>query len=102
MRRLDCEEIRVGYELGIQGPAVDLARFTERALDRADYRRLCEPGLTTREALNSAEDRVLLPLLGNDTRKIAAVRDDNGGCSRFVDSCHILSTLYIPLDPCKK
>ena len=58
--------------------------------------------MTTREALNSAEDRVLLPLLGNDTRKIAAVRDDNGGCSRFVDSCHILSTLYIPLDPCKK
>jgi hypothetical protein len=62
-------------ELGIQGAAVDLARFAERGLDRADYRRLCEAGLTAREALAGAEDRTLLPLLGNDIRKIAAVRD---------------------------
>jgi hypothetical protein len=38
-------------ELSIQGPAVDLARFAERALDRADYRRLCEAGMTTQEML---------------------------------------------------
>ena len=29
-------------DLGIQGPVVDLARYAERNLDRADYRRLCE------------------------------------------------------------
>ena len=62
-------------ELGIQGPAVDLARFAERALDRADYRRLCEAGMTTREILAGADDRTLLPLVGNDMRKLAAMRD---------------------------
>src|SRR6266568_4023581 len=76
---LDLEErvarLLLRLDLGIQGPAVDLARFTQRALDRADYRRLSEAGLTTREALAEAEDRVLLPLLGNDRRKVAVVRD---------------------------
>jgi replicative superfamily II helicase len=62
-------------ELGIQGPVVDFARFAERALDRADYRRLCDAGMTTREMLAGAEDGTLLPLVGNDLRKIAAVRD---------------------------
>jgi helicase len=62
-------------ELGIQGPVVDFARFAERALDRADYRRLCEAGMTTREMLAEAEDRRLLPLIGNDLRKLASVRD---------------------------
>src|SRR5439155_12861333 len=62
-------------ELGIQGPAVDLARFTERALDRADYRRLCEAEMTTREALAAADDKVLLPLLANDQRKLSTVRE---------------------------
>jgi hypothetical protein len=61
-------------ELGIQGPAVDLARFTERTLDRADYRRLCEGALTTQEALLGVEDSELLPLLDNDLRKLAALR----------------------------
>jgi replicative superfamily II helicase len=65
----------VRLDLGIQGPAVDLARFTQRALDRADYRRLSEAGLTTREALACAGDDALLPLLGNARRKLAAVRD---------------------------
>jgi replicative superfamily II helicase len=76
---LDLEQ-RVGrlllrLDLGIQGAVVDLARFAERTLDRADYRRLCEARLTEREALAGAEDRILLPLLGNDTRKIAALLD---------------------------
>ena len=62
-------------ELGILGPAVDLARFAERGLDRSDYRRLCEAGMTTRETLAGAEDRVLLPLLGNDARKISILRE---------------------------
>ena len=75
---LDLEErvarLLVRLDLGIQGPAVDLARFTQRALGRADYRRLCEGRLTTREALVAAEDRLLLPLLGNDNRKLVALR----------------------------
>jgi helicase len=62
-------------ELGILGRAVDLARFAERGLDRSDYRRLCEAGMTTRETLAGAEDRVLLPLLGNDARKISILRE---------------------------
>jgi replicative superfamily II helicase len=61
-------------DLGIQGPVVDLARYAERTLDRADYRRLCDARMTEREALAGAEDRALLPLLGNDARKIIALR----------------------------
>jgi helicase len=61
-------------DLGIQGPAVDLVRFAGRALDRGDYRRLCEARLTEREALTGADDGTLLRLLGNDARKVAVVR----------------------------
>jgi hypothetical protein len=69
------ERLLLRLDLGIQSPAVDLARYAGRALDRADYRRLCEARMTERETLAGAEDRVLLPLVGNDPRKIAAVRD---------------------------
>ena len=62
-------------ELGIQGPMVDFARHARRTLDRADYRRLCKAGMTALEALAESEDSTLLPLLGNDPRKIARVRD---------------------------
>jgi hypothetical protein len=62
-------------DLGIEGAAVDLARYTERALDRVDYRRLSRAGLTARDALASADDRTLMPLLGDDRRKIAVVRE---------------------------
>jgi helicase len=62
-------------DLGIQGPAVDLARFAGRALDRADYRRLCEARLTEREALTGADDGTLLRLLGNDARKVIVMRE---------------------------
>lgn len=62
-------------DLGIQGPAVDLARYAGRSLDRADYRRLCEARLTEREALTGADDATLLRLLGNDPRKVATVRE---------------------------
>jgi hypothetical protein len=57
------------------GPAVDLARYAERALDRADYRRLCEAGMTDREALATANDETLLSLLSNDHRKVRVLRD---------------------------
>jgi helicase len=60
---------------GIQGPAVDLARHAERTLDRADYRQLCQSGLTNREALNAADDPTLLRLLKNDACKLIALRD---------------------------
>lgn len=62
-------------ELGIRGPAVELARYTERRLDRADYQRLCGAKMTEREALASADDDTLLPLLGNDPGKVRVVRD---------------------------
>ena len=62
-------------ELGIRGPAVDLARYTERRLDRADYQRLCDARVTEREALAGADDDTLLPLLGNDAGKVRVVRD---------------------------
>jgi len=62
-------------DLGIEGPAVDLARYAGRALGRADYRRLCEARLTEREALTGADDAILLRLLGNDVRKVAVVRE---------------------------
>ena len=62
-------------DLGIQGAAVDLARYADRSLDRADYRRLCDAGKTDRDALAAADDDNLLPLIGNDRRKLAALRD---------------------------
>lgn len=55
-----------------------LARYVERGLDRADYLRLCEARLTEQEALIAAADATLLPLLGNDARKIRLVRDAVG------------------------
>jgi helicase len=72
-QRIDRLLLRL--DLGIQGPAVDLSRFAERALDRADYRRLCDGDLITQDALMSAENHTLLPLVGNDIRKLAALRD---------------------------
>lgn len=62
-------------DLGIQGPAVDLARFAERRLDRADYRRLCDATMTQRDVLDAAEDSALLSLVGSDRRKLAALRE---------------------------
>jgi len=62
-------------DLGIQGSVVDLARYAERSLDRADYRRLCDARMTERDALVAAEDNVLLPLVGSDRRKLAALRE---------------------------
>ncbi len=62
-------------DLGIQGPIVDLARYAERSLDRADYRRLCDARFIERDALAAAEDSTLLPLVGSDRRKLAALRD---------------------------
>lgn len=75
---LDLQErttrLLLRLDLGIQGPVIDLARFAERTLDRADYRRLCDAALTTQDALMRAENHTLLPLIGNDIRKLAALR----------------------------
>jgi hypothetical protein len=62
-------------DLGIQGAVVDLARYAERSLDRADYRRLCDAKMTDRDAPTAADDNALLPLIGNDRRKLAVLRD---------------------------
>lgn len=62
-------------DLGTQGAVVDFARYAERSLDRADYRRLCDAGKTDRDALGAADDNDLLPLIGNDRRKLAALHD---------------------------
>jgi replicative superfamily II helicase len=67
--------ILVRLDLGIQGAAVDLARYAERALDRSDYHRLCELGLTKRKDLLTAEDAVLFGHLGNDHNKLRSLRD---------------------------
>ena len=64
----------VRLDLGIQGPAVDLARFAARSLDRADYRRLCDARMTERDTLAAAEDKVLLSILGGDRKKLDALR----------------------------
>jgi len=72
------ERLLLRLDLGIQGAAVDLARHTGRDLDRADYRHLVEARMTTREALEGADDNVLLPLLGDDRQKLAAVRNATG------------------------
>jgi hypothetical protein len=53
---------------------VDLARFAERSLGRADYRRLCDAHMTDRDTLAAADEGVLLPLLGGDRKKLEALR----------------------------
>jgi len=67
--------LQLRLELGIRGPAVDLARHTERHLDRADYQRLCDANLTTQDALDAASDDSLLQLLSRDASKVRVVRD---------------------------
>ncbi len=67
--------ILIRLDLGIQGSAVDLARYTGHELDRADYRHLCDARMTEREALTIADDAMLQRLLGNDARKVAIVRN---------------------------
>lgn len=65
----------VRLDLGIQGAGVDLARYAERSLDRADYRRICDARMTGCEALAAAEDEALLALVGRDRRKLVALRE---------------------------
>jgi hypothetical protein len=76
MTALICRaRLLLRLDLGIQGPAVDLARYAGRDLGRADYRRLCDGRLTDREALFAADDPTLLRLMGNDPRKLVVVRE---------------------------
>jgi hypothetical protein len=62
-------------DLGIQGAVVDLARYAERSLNRADYRRISDAKMTDRDRLAAADENALLPLIGNHRRKLAALRD---------------------------
>jgi len=52
---LDLEQrvarLLLRLELGIPGPVVDLARYAECTLDRADYRRLAEARITEHKTL---------------------------------------------------
>ena len=64
----------VRLDLGSKALRIDDRLRAARLGRRVSMRRLCEAGVTTREALVSAEDRILLPLLGNDNRKLVAVR----------------------------
>jgi hypothetical protein len=75
VRQQRIARLLLRLDLGIQGPAVNLARFAGRALDRADYWRRCEARLTEREALTGADDSTLLRLLGNDARKVVVMRE---------------------------
>jgi helicase len=65
----------VRLDLGIPGPAVNLARYAGRDLGRNDYRQLCNAGLTERDALAAADDATLLRLFDNSHRKIAVLRE---------------------------
>lgn len=62
-------------DLGIPGPAVGIARYLGRDLDRADYRRLCEARLTEHDAIAAADDATLLGVLANNIRKVAILRE---------------------------
>jgi helicase len=62
-------------DLGIPGPAVGIARYLGRDLDRADYRRLCEARLTEHDAIGAADDATLLGVLANNIRKVAILRE---------------------------
>src|SRR5260370_9641649 len=81
---LDLQErtarLLLRLDLGIQGPAVGLARHAGRSLDRSDYWRLCEARMTEPEALAATNDAALQRLLRNDPRKVALLRQ----CARQV------------------
>jgi helicase len=76
---LDLEQriarLLIRLDIGIQGAAVDLARYAGHELGRADYGRLCGARLTERDSLMAADDALLLRALGNDPRKVAIVRN---------------------------
>ena len=64
----------IRLDLGIPALAVDLARYAGRALDRADYRRLANAGFAEQPALDAADDAALVAALGNQPRKLQALR----------------------------
>lgn len=61
-------------DLGIEGPCVDLAFHAQRTLDRGDYRSLSQANLTALDALVAADNARLQAVLGNDNRKVDALR----------------------------
>ncbi len=61
-------------DLGVQGPVVELARSAGRALERSDYRHLCETGLTDPAIISKESDDTLLPLLNNSANKLAILK----------------------------
>jgi helicase len=67
--------LTVRLEYGVGPDAVDLARHAGRALGRGDYLRLSGAGLTNADAINAAEDTVILGHLGNDAGKLRVVRE---------------------------
>src|SRR5260370_896570 len=72
---LDLQErtarLLLRLDLGIQGPAVGLARHACRSLDRSDYWRLCEAPMTDPEVLAATNEAALPRLQCTEPRKLS-------------------------------
>ena len=68
----------VRLDLGIAGPAVDLARHARTRLSRSDYGRLIKAQLVTASAIDKAGDPAILACVDGDKTKLIVVRDVAG------------------------
>jgi len=68
------DRLLIRLSLGVPGGAVDIARHARGALTRAEYMALHSAGLGGSAAVLEADDARLLPLVGNDSVRVAVVR----------------------------
>ncbi len=68
----------IRLELGVPGGAVEIARHAGTRLARGDYQDLVKAGLNTVEAIESANDDVILNCLSGDREKLRIVRNSAG------------------------
>lgn len=67
--------IAIRLDLGITAPAVELAQFVGRDLERSDYRALCNAGIADCEALSGVSDDGLAKVVGGSSQKLLAIRE---------------------------
>ena len=65
----------IRLDLGIAGPAVDLARHARTHLSRSDYARLLKAQLVSASTIQAAEDTAILACVDGDNGKLRVARE---------------------------
>jgi hypothetical protein len=74
--------LTVRLTLGVPAAAVELAKLAGADLLRGDYRQLVSAGLCEPDAIDAADDRLLLNCVDGDVRKLEMVRRASGEVRR--------------------